>query len=51
MCLAVNYKLYYKTTLQMPGLRGSFKDMLVSHRNPVGGNSAETDSQALGAPL
>ncbi|MBL7203789.1 MAG: hypothetical protein ISS63_05580 [Desulfobacteraceae bacterium] len=25
--------------------------MLVSHRNPCGGNTAETGSQALGAPL
>ena len=30
MCLPVNHKLYYKATLQTPGLRGSFEHMLVS---------------------
>jgi len=35
----------------MPGLRGSFEHTLVSHRNPGDGNTAETGSQALGAPF
>jgi len=49
--LPVNHKSYYKATVQMSGVRGSFEHTLVSHRNPGDGNTAETGSRALGAPL